>query len=124
FSVAAGSKHAPASAVMVGRTKHYGGPFRITTEADLFGEEFEVAVVTTNSRLAYLGLLPLAWMERLRGRSKVRFWKTKQLRCEAIADPRVHVQVDGESFGRLPVEFEIVPDSLTIVLPWRKKNCH
>jgi len=117
FRVTAGSKHAAASAVIVGRTKHYGGPFRITTEADLFGEEFEVVVVTASSRLAYLGLLPLAWLERLRGRSKVRFWKTTKLRCEAIDDPRVYVQVDGESFGRLPVKFEIVSDALTLVVP-------
>lgn len=117
FGVAAGSKHAAASAVIVGRTKHYGGPFRLTTEADLFGEEFEVVVVTTRSRLVYLGLLPLAWMERLRGRRKVRFWKTSKLRCEAINDPRIYAQVDGETVGRLPVVFEIVPDALTIVVP-------
>jgi len=117
FSVTVGGKHAAASAVIVGRTKHYGGPFRITTEADLFGEEFEVVVVTSRSRLAYLKLLPLAWLEKLRGREKVRFWKGAQVSCEAINDPRVYAQVDGESFGRLPVEFEIVSDALTLVVP-------
>ena len=117
FSVTAGSRHAAASAVIVGRTKHYGGPFRITTEADLFGEEFEVAVVTTQSRLVYLGLLPLAWLEKLRDRKKVRFWKTNRLRCDAIDDPKVYAQVDGESVGKLPIEFEIVPDALTFVVP-------
>src|SRR6267154_3304135 len=36
-----------ASLVIVGRTKHYGGPFKITTEADLMQPEFELAFVTT-----------------------------------------------------------------------------
>ena len=117
FRVTTEGKVAAASMVIVGRTKHYGGPFRITTEADLFGEEFEVAVVTTRSRVVYLAYLPLLWMGRLRRMRGVDFWKAREVRCDPMADPYVYAQVDGETLGRLPVVFEIVPDALTIVVP-------
>src|SRR6266699_2316073 len=35
------------SLVIVGRTKHYGGPFKITTKADLFEDQFEFVGLTT-----------------------------------------------------------------------------
>ena len=117
FRVTTEGKVAAASMVIVGRTKHYGGPFRITTEADLFGEEFEVAVVTTRSRVVYLAYLPMLWMGRLRRMRGVMFWKAREVRCDLIDDPYVYAQVDGETVGRLPVVFEIVPDALTIVVP-------
>ena len=106
-----------ATLVIVGRTKHYGGPFRITTEADLFEDRFELAVLTTRSALRYLSYLPAIWMDRLRGMRDVHFSKTASLRCEPLTDGTVYAQVDGEPFGRLPVEFNIVPDALTLVLP-------
>ncbi len=106
-----------ATLVIVGRTKHYGGPFRITTEADLFEDEFELLVVTTRSALRYLSYLPAIWLGRLRGRPDVYFTKTASLRCEPLGDGTVYSQVDGEPFARLPVEFSIVPDALTLVVP-------
>src|SRR2546425_1008820 len=64
-----------ATLVVVGRTKHYGGPFRITTEADLFKDEFELAAYTTRSPARYLSYLPAAWLGQLRRISGVPFIK-------------------------------------------------
>src|SRR5580765_8967116 len=46
------------SLVIVGRTKHYGGPFKITTNADLFEDQFEFLGLTSQSGLRYLTYLP------------------------------------------------------------------
>src|SRR6202166_212321 len=67
FRTTVGDRSIDATLVIVGRTKHYGGPFRITTEADLQRPEFELAFVTTRSAWRYLAYMPLIWMERLRG---------------------------------------------------------
>jgi len=48
---------------------------------------------------------------------EVHFWKTTSLRCEPLGDAPVYAQVDGEPAGKLPVEFSIVPDALTLVFP-------
>src|SRR6266852_3999890 len=58
FRVRAGNKHLDASLVVVGRTKHYGGPFSITTEADLYADHFEFMALTTESGFRYLSYLP------------------------------------------------------------------
>ena len=68
-----------ASLVVVGRTKHYGGPFKITTEAGLLQPQFELAFVTTRSPWRYLAYLPLLWAGKLRGARYVRFFKTSSL---------------------------------------------
>jgi YegS/Rv2252/BmrU family lipid kinase len=106
-----------ASLVVVGRTKHYGGPFKITTEADLLEPQFELAFVTTRSAWRYMAYLPLLWLGRLRGARHVHFFKTDSLQCASNSASHVQIQVDGEPAGRLPVEFRIVPDALTLAIP-------
>jgi diacylglycerol kinase family enzyme len=116
-SMAGCSMDIDASLVIVGRTKNYGGPFKITTEADLLEPKFELAFVTTRSAWTYLAYMPLIWAGKLRGARHVRFFKTNSLHCASNSASEVQIQVDGEPAGRLPVEFKIVPDALTLAIP-------
>ena len=52
-----------ATFVVLGRTAHYGGPFKITTGASLFEDSFEILTNSQRSRFAYLALPAgaLAW---------------------------------------------------------------
>lgn len=102
---------------VVGRTKHYGGPFQITTGADLFGDEFEVAMFRSKRAMSYIGYMPVTWMGRLSKMKNVTFVKTRTLICEPLEESEVYAQVDGEPASRLGVKFEIVPDALTLVVP-------
>jgi len=117
FRVIAGGKSIDATLIVVGRTKHYGGPFRITTEADLYGDQFELMVCTTRSRLKYLGYLPILWAGQLRHMRHAQFFKAATVRCEPLDDVKAYIQTDGEAAGRLPAEFRIVPDALTLAVP-------
>jgi len=117
FRVSADGRALEATLVVVGRTKHYGGPFCITTEADLFEDQFELAVLTTRSAARYLTYLPALWLGRLRAMRGVHFWKATSLRCEPLNGEKIYAQVDGEPSGCLPVEFRIVPDALTLLVP-------
>ena len=117
FRVTTSEKEILATLVIVGRTKHYGGPFRITTSADLFAEEFELALFCSQSALRYLLYLPACWMGRLHRLKDVQFVKTNLLRCERLTAEPVYAQVDGEASETLPVTFSIVPDALTLVVP-------
>lgn len=122
FRVTTASQGMEATLAVVGRTKHYGGPFRITSKADLYENEFELAICTSRSALRYLSYLLALGMGRLRRMRDVHFWKTSSLRCEPLGNETVFVQVDGEPAGRLPVEFSIVPDALTLVIPEALSN--
>lgn len=116
FRITSRERSLDATLVVVGRTKHYGGPFRITTGASLFDEQFEVLAVTARNRFIFLSYLPALWFGYLRRRGDVHYWKTDALRCE-IPDGVVHTQLDGEPSGRLGVDFRIVPSALTLMVP-------
>ena len=117
FRVTGEGQSREVSLVIVGRTKHYGGPFKITTEADLFGDQFEFLGLTTQSGLKYLSYLPTLWMGDLRKEEGVYFWKSDRLVCESIDNNPIYAQVDGEPLARLPVEFRIVPRALRLLVP-------
>jgi diacylglycerol kinase (ATP) len=117
FRVRAGSHLVEGTLVVVGRTKNYGGPFKITDQADLFSDEFEVMTLETQSGLKYLSYLPTLWMGNLRKEEGVHFWKVDTLLCEPLDAKPVYAQLDGEPFARLPVEFTIVPKALRLLVP-------
>jgi diacylglycerol kinase (ATP) len=117
FRVVSGNQSRDSSLVVVGRTKNYGGPFKITTLADLFEDQFEVMTLSTQSGLRYLSYLPPLWMGKLRGMDGVYFSKTDSLVCVPLDDNPVYAQVDGEPLGRLPVEFKIIPAGLKLLVP-------
>ena len=117
FNVKTKDQTIEASLVIVGRTKHYGGPFKITTEADLYEDQFELAVLTTQSGLRYLSYLPTLWFGNLRNSGGVHFVKADTLLCEPTDGEPVYAQVDGEPLSRLPVEFKIVPRALKLLIP-------
>ncbi len=117
FRVVAANKEIHASLVIAGRTKNYGGPFKITTEADLFEDRFEIMTISSQSGLRYLSYLPSLWLGKLRGTEGVEFFKSRSVICEPLDANPVYAQIDGEPLARLPVEFTIVPRALKLLVP-------
>jgi len=106
-----------ASILVVGRTVNYGGPFKITTGANLFEDSFEFLTNSTRSRLRYMLCLPALWMGKLRSMEGIAAWKHTEVNCESANGAVVYAQVDGEPIGPLPLAFRIVPDALSLVTP-------
>jgi diacylglycerol kinase (ATP) len=117
FRVVSGERKVNASLVIVGRTQNYGGPFKITTEADLFEDRFEVLTLATRSGFRYLSYLPTLWLGKLRGTAGVDYFKTDSLVCEPLDQNAIYAQIDGEPLARLPVEFRIIPRALKLLVP-------
>jgi len=117
FRVIADGQTIEATLAVVGRTKNYGGPFKITTEADLYEDRFELMALTTQSGFKYLSYLPPLWMGKLRGMDGVHFYKADSIVCEPMDHSPVYAQVDGEPLARLPIEFKIVPRALKLLVP-------
>jgi diacylglycerol kinase (ATP) len=117
FRVTIGDEISEATLIIVGRTKHYGGPLQITTRADLYGNDFELMLCSATSRWKYLSYIPLLLSGQLRRAGKIRFLHATEMRCEPVDAEPVWVQVDGEPAGRLPARFRIVADALTLAIP-------
>ncbi len=110
-------KDRKATIIVIGRTVHYGGPFKITTGANLFEDSFEFLTNSRRSRLGYLACLPAIWLGTLRKMDGIETWKATETVCEPANSEPVYAQVDGEPVGALPLTFRIVPDALSIVTP-------
>ena len=106
-----------ATIIVVGRTAHYGGPFKITTGASLFEDSFEMLTNSTRSRLRYIACLPALWFGKIRQMRGIETWKAAEVICEANGTGLVYAQVDGEPIGPLPIIFRIVPDAISLVTP-------
>lgn len=117
FRVQSREHEMTASLIVVGRTKYYGGPFRITTGASLFEDAFEIVAYEGQNRCGVLMCLPAIWLGCLRRVPGIHAWKTTKLMCETIEPEEIFSQVDGEAAAALPVRFRIVPDALTLVVP-------
>ena len=117
FQIDSQEKQLTASLIVVGRTKNYGGPFRITTGASLFDNQFEIVAYDGRSRLRVLACLPAIWLGRLHQVSGIHVWKTERFTCQPMDGAQVFSQLDGDLASALPVEFCLVPDALTLLVP-------
>jgi diacylglycerol kinase (ATP) len=106
-----------ATILIAGRTVNYGGPFKITTGANLYENSFEFLTNSRKSRLGYLACLPAIWMGTLRQMDGIETWKSAETIMEPAGSDPVFAQVDGEPVGQLPIAFKIVPDALSIIEP-------
>lgn len=100
---------------VVGNAPGYGGWFSLTPNADPAQPGFEVTVITTRSVLKCLYLLGMAFTGSvLRCRDVVHF---EASRVSISSDAPAWVQVDGESYEPLPMEFSIDGTSLDFLIP-------
>ena len=114
FTVTIDNQEYQATFVAIGNAASYGGDLAITPRARLDVDEFEVCIIQTKSRWRYLHLASKALSHRLKENSSyVRFLQTNSVKGFGDAA----VQVDGEVIGKLPMRFEIAPDSLDVIVP-------
>jgi diacylglycerol kinase family enzyme len=69
------------------------------------------------SRWKYLSYIPLLLAGQLSCAREICFLRATDMLCEPINEEPVWVQVDGELAGRLPAQFRIIQDALTLAVP-------
>ncbi len=117
FEVRVGNEVIPATQLVVSRVKHYAFP--IAPAADIFRDDFEVCVISTRSRFRYLLYSFAVFADKLDVCPEVRRFSARDVRAVARAG-RVLVEADAESAGELPVEFAVVPEALSLVVPEKR----
>jgi diacylglycerol kinase (ATP) len=122
FQISSAEKGIAATLAVIGRTKYYGGPFRITTGASLLEDSFEIVAFTKRRRLLLSLCLPAIWLRCLRYMPGIESWKTQRLVCAPLDAKAIYAHADGEPAGILPKEFRIVPDALTLLIPSRTES--
>ncbi len=114
FEIEVEGQHFTATFATIGKAAGYGGDLTVTPRAQLDQPDFEICIINSQSRIRYLQLLSYAMRSGVPSHKPgVHFLRASKAR--AIGD--TSVQVDGELIGRLPMKFEIAPESIEVIVP-------
>src|SRR5690606_23638440 len=101
-----------ANLVAVANNVSFGGGRKITPDALDDAGLLDVFIVEPLSRTAFLRLFPKVFSGDHVGHPKVRIERAKKVRIEADG---IVAYGDGERFGALPMEVEVVPGALRVL---------
>jgi len=103
-----------ATLIAVGNNQSIGGGMRVTPNAVVDDGLFDVLVVTPLSRIAFLRVFPKVFAGTHLGHPAVTIHRAKTVRIEA---DHIAAYADGERVSLLPVDIEIVPGALHVLMP-------
>jgi len=92
-----------------------GGGMRLAPGARMGDGLLDVNVCEALGRVAAAALLWQIWRGRRPSHPKLRYFTARNVAVEA--EPPITVAADGELIGHTPVQFEVVPQALRILIP-------
>lgn len=124
FSVRANGQEYQASFALISKVRNYGGDLEIAQEVTLLDDEFEVVLFHGSASWRYVGYLAAVATRQLRRMKGITVLRASEVELSHAPNDRVFVQVDGESAGHLPARVEIVPASLSLLVPPEYSKSH
>jgi diacylglycerol kinase family enzyme len=104
-----------AASVVVSNGRYYAGQYVLAPDADIAEASFQVCLFERGGRLAALRYVLALQMDRLAEEPDYRIVTGREIRIEGPeGDP---VQADGDIVAALPVDIEIVPGALRLLMP-------
>ncbi len=104
-----------ASSIVIAKARHYGGPYTCAPEARLDDVAFHVCLFEKPGSLAAIRYAVALTRGTLANRSDYRILRARHVRVEG--PPGDPVQGDGDIIAALPLEVEMVPDAIELVMP-------
>ena len=100
--------------VTVANTSSFGGGMRVSPDADVADGLLDVMIVHELSIPAFLRVFPKVFSGTHVKHPAVETHRATRVRLEADG---IRSQADGESFADLPIDAEVVPGALRVVVP-------
>jgi diacylglycerol kinase (ATP) len=100
--------------VTVANTTSFGGGMRVSPEADVADGLLDVMIVHELSIPAFLRVFPKVFSGTHVSHPAVETHRATRVRLEADG---IRSQADGEMFADLPIDAEVVPGALRVVVP-------
>ena len=98
---------------IVGKSSCYGGYFRVTPKASLSEPLLDLCLLKNDSRRALVRFIVGVIRKKHLHFKDVFYGKFSEL--EITSDETVHVQIDGDYFGTLPVKIDVVKDAASLI---------
>lgn len=109
-----GSFHGRMVLAAVANGSHYGGGMRIAPRAEIADGQLDVCIVRGMSRFRMLRYFPEVFSGRHLRRPEVEYFRATRISVEA--DRPLPLFLDGEHAGSTPVEFEVCPAALHVIM--------
>ena len=103
-----------AALISVGNNVSLGGGMKVTPDALVDDGLLDVLIVEPLSRLAFLRIFPRVFKGEHVSDPRVSIHRAKRVRIDAVD---VAAYADGERLGPLPVDIEVVPGALRMLVP-------
>ncbi len=100
--------------VSVANGPAHAGGFRMCPEAKPDDGLLDICVAGDLGRVETIFLLPRVFKGRHTAHPKVRIYKGVK-RARISSEQPLYLQADGEIFGRVPAEFEVLPSALRVI---------
>jgi diacylglycerol kinase (ATP) len=103
--------------VAVANGRYFGGGMMIAPDAELDDGLFDIVILRAASKFGLILDLRLLYGGRHRGHKAITILRGRKVVVEPLGDlaaNRALVDIDGESPGRIPAIFEILPRALTL----------
>jgi diacylglycerol kinase (ATP) len=114
--------------VVIGNSQLYGGVVKLTAHAIVNDGLLDVCVIKGHSMLVAPLRLLSVFTRRYNRDPKVVYYRAQ--RVEIKGKKLLPVQVDGDYLGTTPMNFEVVPQSLRVLIPksadkslWKAESC-
>ena len=99
----------------IANASSYGGGMRVAPNGDMTDGLFDVVLVGALPRTAFLRAFPSVFHGTHLAHPKVKVFRAARVR---ISSPHpLPVLADGESVAPTPLNFEVLPQALTLMVP-------
>ncbi len=98
---------------VISNARCYGGKFYLTPDASITEPVLDICLFRNNTRRGIARLISGVLRNRHLNDSDVSHFKASEI--EISSPGIVHVQIDGDYFGTLPVKIETVKDALNLI---------
>jgi YegS/Rv2252/BmrU family lipid kinase len=103
--------------VVIGNSQLYGGVLKLTAHATIDDGLLDVCVIKGEGMLSAPRRLISIFARHYNRDPQVQYYQARQIEIRGQRGKVLPVQVDGDYFGKTPMNFRVVPDSLWILLP-------
>ncbi|TIO78691.1 MAG: diacylglycerol kinase family lipid kinase [Mesorhizobium sp.] len=103
--------------VAIANGKFFGGGMMVAPDAELSDGEFDIVIVRAANKLGLIRDIRLLYGGRHRNHPAITILRGRKVLVEPLGDVEKNgalVDIDGESPGRIPATFEILPGALTL----------
>lgn len=100
--------------ISLGIGKYSGGGMRQTPHAVYNDGLFDVTIIQMMRKGEIIRNLKRLYNGTVYDHPKIKWYRGREIKIDS--DPLIHVEVDGESLGHSPIEFQIIRESINVVI--------